>query len=505
MRIAPWRAKQKNEHTLIERGLSTPLLRSEEKGQAIAREIMKTLPRGEKVVFVGASDQEGMALLSASRLLYLSGREVVMGLVSSAPFPPGWKTLSRVFTRRGGRIFSLDTLRGWKRFCATAAGARLLVGTPLTTWEAAVERKTFDEWAMKNFPRLVGIELPLGYPHPLPVYETWSLDFPVEEILDFPLRGLCGEHHTLLSFSEQEETGHLFLSTPEEVAALIRQRPAEGHKGTFGRVLIVGGSRSYPGAVFLAAQGALVSGCGLVTIATEAPLNGQDPQVTYLPLPPGEEIATLETYLQKLHTTTLLIGNGWGNQPEHASWLAFLLTQPYVSRLVIDADGINLLARSSDLVDLLTHQPTLQRKQIVLTPHGGEAVRLLRVTPDQFRARRRELIHHLASQLHATIVQKDATTMIATPEEVWYSCYGNNALAKGGSGDILAGLIAGLLATGYDGRDASLVATFLLGKAAELFHTRYPAEASTPERVWHYLPDAWKHLYTLKHATSRIP
>ncbi|MFN4217151.1 MAG: NAD(P)H-hydrate dehydratase, partial [Brevinematales bacterium] len=276
-------------------------------------------------------------------------------------------------------------------------------------------------------------------------------------------------------------------------------RSPEGHKGTFGRLLIVGGSENFPGAIFLAAAGALRSGCGLVTIASGIPLSWKEPQITYLPLLPQREKETLEAYLQKLHTSTILVGNGWGEDPGHIELLQFLLSQPYAQHIVLDADALNLLSRSPDLFELLEKQKSFQRKNLVLTPHGGEAVRLFRVTPDIFRLKRKALCIEFSRRLSATLVQKNATTLIATPDgEVWYSCYGNNALAKGGSGDILAGLIGGLLASGYDGRDASLVATFLLGKAAELFTENYPAEACTPESLLYFLPEAWKRLYHIQ-------
>lgn len=503
MRVCSFHEKQKRENRLCEKGVSTPFLRSEEKGQAIAREVITTTPPGQKVVFVCSSDLDGMALLSAARIVYASGREVVVGIVSPAGewTPAGWKNHLEIGKKRGIKtIFFLDKTKGWNDFLLASVGGQRIIATFFSHWRARIDRQSFGEWAIRSFPFVIGVELPFGYPEAIPVHQTWCLDVAVEEIMEYPWRGIAGEMKVIPTYgSDTADMGKTFLSTMEEVAGLLHIRSPEGHKGTFGRLLIVGGSENYPGAVFLAGAGALRSGCGLVTIASGTPLPYKDPQITYLPLPPQREKETLETYLQKLHTSTILVGNGWGEDRRHIELLRFLLSQPYASHIVLDADALNLLSRFPELFELLEKQKSLQRKNLVLTPHGGEAVRLLRVTPDIFRTRRKELCVEFSRRLSATLVQKNATTLIATPDgEVWYSCYGNNALAKGGSGDILAGLIGGLLASGYEGRDAALVATFLLGKTAELFTENYPAEACTPESLLSLLPEAWKRLYDIR-------
>lgn len=507
MKICSFEEKQKQQEKLLEKGVSTPFLRSEEKGQSLAREIVSRISKGQKVVFVCCGDLEGMALLSAARLVHAAEREVVIGIVGFSPSfaPMGWKIFIDLLKKRGVKtIFFLDKKREWEAFFSASIGGAMLIATFFSHWKSRMERQSFGEWAVRSFPAVIGIELPLGYPEAVPVQETWCFDFPVEEIMDYPLRGLAGRQKILMTYGiEKDIIGTTSLSTPEDVAGLLRLRQPEGHKGTFGRLLIVGGSEYYPGAVHLAAQGGLHSGCGLVTVATELAMYGRDSQVTYLPLPPQQEREVLEGYLQKLHTSSILIGNGWGDSPHHVELLRFLLLQPYVSHLVLDADALNLVARFPELFEILETQTKLCGKNLVLTPHGGEIVRLLRVTPDVFRLQRKELTLGLAEKVRVTIVQKNATTLIATPTgEVWYSCYGNDALAKGGSGDILAGLVGGLLATGYDGRDAALVATFLLGTAAELFTKKFPAEAATPLRLVEFLPEAWKVLYSFRYSLS---
>lgn len=499
MKILPLSEKLSFEESLFSRGITTPLLRAEEMGQTIGRALLSENKQTTRMVFLISPSIWGNALLAAARLIHASGMHVVLGLLPEKNGnPPAWKSLLRLLRKRNVQdIFSLSSIYQWKRFFAACQGASHCVCAPFLSWNTPLSQHAFGDWVLRTISIIIGIEVPCGWPDDcIPVQKTWCIDFPAAEILDSPIRQFVGERVVLSSFLPKDIFDKIdkpwFLSTQEELRGFLRQRLSDGHKGTFGRTLLIGGSSSYPGALAMAAKAALHSGCGLVTVAIEEPIPFLGHEVTYLSLPEGKELSTLESYLQKLTISSILVGNGWGDNPTHKDWLRFLITQPYVKRIIIDADGLNLLARNQDLFEILLHH----QKMLVLTPHGGEMVRLLRVSPEHFRLHRWQLTYEFAVHINATLIQKDATTLIATPDgELWFSCYGNNALAKGGSGDILAGLIAGLMASGYDGRDASLVAAFLLGKTAEIYTSSHPAESSTPLKLLSLLPEAWKILY----------
>ncbi len=506
MWVCSFEEKTRGEKQLYEKGVTTPFFRAEEKGGSIAREILSLYPQRQRIAIWCSSNEWGMSALVCARMLHAAGKDVVLGIFPEGrDIPRGWRGYLSLLRKQGLKsIFSLEKASRRNRFFEACRGADMLVGFPIFLWGKRKEYTGLLEWVVGSFSLVIGIEVPLGYPHNcIPMHETWCLDFPVEEILDLPYKPWVGKQRILFSFLlpafYENACSHSFVSTLSEVAGLLRQRPLESHKGSFGRLLIIGGSETYPGAVFLAGRAALQSGCGLVTIASEPPLASEDPRITYLPLHQGEALAILEAHLQRLSTSTILVGNGWGDDPSHGEYLRFLLTQPYVKKIVIDADGLNLLARSPLLWDTLKKQQQHQPKEIVLTPHVGEMVRLLRVAADDFRRERKTHTLRLSQELQAVIVQKDATTLIATPEgELWYSSYGNTALSKGGSGDILAGLIGGLMAAGYTSRDATLVGCFLLGRSAELWIEHYPPESATPFEILSCIPQAWKELYEMR-------
>ncbi|URA11064.1 NAD(P)H-hydrate dehydratase [Thermospira aquatica] len=512
MWICSFEEKIRREKQLWEKGVTTPFFRAEEKGGSIAREILSVSSSKGKIVLWCTPDLWNMSALVCARLLNAAGKEIVLGVFpNNGDIPREWRSSLRLLRKQGIKdIFFLDKASLRKRFVEACKGAEMLVGFFVGGWNKRKEYTSLLEWALRCFPLLIGIEVPLGYPESvIPTHEVWSLDFFVEDILDLPYRPWVEKRKLLSSFLlssfYEEACAHSFVSTPSEVAFLVKQRPLEGHKGSFGRLLVIGGSEVYPGAMILAGRAALQSGCGLVTVSSDTRLAIDEPQLTYLPFTQDRALSILEAYLQRLSTSAILVGNGWGDDPSHGELLRFLLTQPYVKRLIIDADGLNLLARSPLLWDTLKKQQQQQPKEIILTPHVGEMVRLLRISSDDFRQKRKMYTLQLAQELQAVIVQKDATTLIVTPDgEVWYSLYGNTALSKGGSGDILAGLIGGLVASGYTTKDAALVGCFLLGRAAELWTQTYPPESATPSGILSFIAEAWKELYERKKLVQNL-
>ncbi|MFN4216436.1 MAG: hypothetical protein ACK4HQ_03430, partial [Brevinematales bacterium] len=167
MRVYSFAEKQREEAKLCEKGVNTHFLRSEEKGQAIARQLIEKTISGEKVVFVCSSDSDGMALLSAARIVYASGRDVVVGIVSpvGAWTPSGWKEHVEILKKRGIKtIFFLDKPRGWNAFLNASLGGQKIIATVFSCWKARVDCQFFGEWVIRSFPFVIGVDLPFGYP-----------------------------------------------------------------------------------------------------------------------------------------------------------------------------------------------------------------------------------------------------------------------------------------------------------------------------------------------------
>ncbi|MBA3469355.1 MAG: NAD(P)H-hydrate dehydratase [Herpetosiphonaceae bacterium] len=342
--------------------------------------------------------------------------------------------------------------------------------------------------------------------------------------------------------SEMEELMSTTELNLETLRALVPARPAESHKDTFGRVMVVAGSYFYPGAAWLAAAAATRSGAGVVTLAcprsiyagTLAALH----EATYLPLPENEAGALSEhaarLVLEKLEKyRALLVGPGLGSEDSTGEFLRSLLSLGTAKRkvrvgfmptgahdddaprrktsvgfgmpsgkaaeepkdtelhavppLVLDADGLNLLAKIDGWAEKLREHPT------ILTPHHGEMARLLGV--EKISEDHVQVAADAAAQWGVVVVLKGAHTIIAAPEgNVAIHGVANPALATAGSGDVLAGLLAGLLAQGLAPFDAARLAVGVHGLAGMLLRDELGARGVVAGDLLARLPLAWKTL-----------
>ena len=252
-------------------------------------------------------------------------------------------------------------------------------------------------------------------------------------------------------------------------------RSGSGHKGTFGTALIAAGSEHYWGAPLLAAQGAYRVGAGLVALAVpeviRATVAGQMPEATYPPVAATRVLgADSARYLQELSSSTrgMLIGPGIGPAAE---FIQTLLVghedapgqQNSLPALVIDADGLNELSK---LPEWWRRVPA----GAILTPHPGEMARLMGVKLSDLKtADRVELAREHACAWGHIVLLKGAYTVVADPDgHCTILPFANPLLAVGGSGDVLGGIIVGLLAQGLKPYDAAVLGGYLHGAAGEL-------------------------------------
>src|SRR5437773_2544003 len=253
---------------------------------------------------------------------------------------------------------------------------------------------------------------------------------------------------------ESDPSLRLNLTTREELRWLAAPRPPESHKGDFGHVLILAGSVGKTGAAAVAAKAALRAGAGLVTVATA---KSAQPVVAALgmeymtePLPETEagtiSLRSLESgKLDKLAEgkTVLTVGPGIGQVPETAEWVRIVVNK-FDLPLVLDADGLNALG---GCVQTLRPGKESRRSHTILTPHPGEMARLVGKTTADIQARRVGAAREFAERHGHVLVLKGFRTLIAAPNgQVWVNPTGNPGMATGGTGDVLTGIIAGLLA-----------------------------------------------------------
>ncbi|HYG62528.1 MAG TPA: NAD(P)H-hydrate dehydratase [Thermoanaerobaculia bacterium] len=294
-----------------------------------------------------------------------------------------------------------------------------------------------------------------------------------------------------------EEGGPVHLLTAEELAGLVPGREAATHKGDYGHALIVAGSPGKAGAAILACRSAVRVGTGLVTAAVPEPILdvvdlGSIESMT-LPLPAGPagqmaEEAAAAVLAAAEGKDALAMGPGLGNDPEGAAPAVRRIAAQCPLPLVLDADGLNAFAgRAAELAG--RPGPT------VLTPHPGEMGRLLGIATAEVQADRIAAARRAAAATGAIAVLKGHLTLVAAPDgEVWVNPTGNPGMASGGTGDVLTGLIAGLLAQGLDPLDAARLGVYLHGLAGDAAAARRGEPALAAGDLIDALPEAFARL-----------
>jgi len=267
------------------------------------------------------------------------------------------------------------------------------------------------------------------------------------------------------------------LITDDWARSVLPKRPLGAHKGSFGRVLVVAGSINYIGAAYLACSGAIRVGAGLVTLATAASLQpilaSKLTEVTYLPLPestPGfiSPQAARLIHRELSNYDVLLLGCGLGQSQSTIRFIRATLfrLKPAPPPLVLDADALNTLAKTPNWWQQLADDA-------ILTPHPSEMARLARVPVDEVQSDRVGMANKVAQEWHKTIVLKGAYTVIVTPDgRSSVSPVANPGLASAGTGDVLTGVIAGLVAQGLTLFEAAACGVYLHGEAGEMVRDR---------------------------------
>lgn len=234
-------------------------------------------------------------------------------------------------------------------------------------------------------------------------------------------------------------------------------RQLDAHKGTNGSVAIIGGDTSMVGAVVLSSRAALLSGAGRVYAAI---LSSQAPVVD---MHHPEIMMRSVSNLSKVSPLNcVVIGPGLGTSDQALSILEFYLEQNM--SLLIDADALKLIAIHSHLSELINNRTA----ETVITPHPGEAARLLKTSVMDIQKNRKKSALKLARLLHATCVLKGANSICAHHDAQWFiNTSGNPGLASGGTGDVLSGIIGSLIAQGLNVLEATKLGVYVHGAAAD--------------------------------------
>ncbi len=268
------------------------------------------------------------------------------------------------------------------------------------------------------------------------------------------------------------------IVTNEMVFAALPPRSPESHKGSYGRVLAVCGCAAYRGAAALCVLGALRAGAGIVTLAAPetviAGIAARILEATFLPLP--EDAAAAQTLLTDAARRATVCLGGCGRAPDEAAAREMrLLLHHAAGTVVLDAGGLCSLAGEPDTLRAAAGR-------LIVTPHPGEMARLAGCSIGQVLRAPADVAFGMAKRLGAVVVLKGHRTIVATPAgRLYENRTGNAGLARGGSGDVLAGIIAGLAAQGLAPVQAAVCGVYLHGLAADRCAARLSMQGMLPE------------------------
>ncbi|HXF86154.1 MAG TPA: NAD(P)H-hydrate dehydratase [Anaerolineales bacterium] len=479
-------------------------------GQGLARIILE--------MFLGEEHPEAVGLVGPGN----NGGDTLVAL--TALLKKGWKArailvkrkkdeLLKAFTDAGGEIISLPKENTLQDLSSLLASADVLLDGILGTGIKLPLKKEVAEIlsqigdileSIDSPPFVIAVDCPSGVDCDTgeTAEETLHADMTItmaavkQGLLKFPAFEYVGELQVVdiglppdLPSLKEIKTE---VAEKDMVAALLPERPLASHKGTFGTALIVAGSVNYTGAVILAGEAAYRSGVGLVTLAVPSPLHdvlaGHLPEATWILLP--HELGVIardasEVLAKNLErATALLIGPGFGLEETTREFIEYLLTGKAIPKkttprigfvhetsepieeknihlppIVFDADGLKLLAKIPNWHKLLP-------APAILTPHPGEMAVLTGLSKEAIQEDRQTLASQYAREWGHVVVLKGAFTVVASPDgRLTVIPVATPALARAGTGDVLAGLIVGLRAQGLDAFDAAVAGAWIHAQA----------------------------------------
>ncbi|MCJ7723533.1 MAG: NAD(P)H-hydrate dehydratase [Anaerolineales bacterium] len=413
----------------------------------------------------------------------------------------------------GGEIIQVEEDKGFEMLSAFLGTATVVLdgvlGTgirlPLKGEIGSVLKAAKEEITKLEFPPyIVAVDCPSGVDSDtgeaaeecIPADLTVTMAAVKQGLLRFPAFSLIGDLQVVDIGIDNRIKGwdkiKHEVSDETTIRLILPQRPRDAHKGTFGTALVTAGSVNYTGAAFLAGKAAYRVGAGLVTLAIPDPLHqvlaGQLPEATWVLLP--HELGVISENAAEVlrknlkQATALLIGPGFGMEDTTLEFILKLLkTKSDLKKgsarigfvqngkaqteekavplppLVIDADGLKLLAKIPDW-------PTCLPPFTILTPHPGEMSDLTKLTKDAIQSDRQLIASKFAQQWGHIVVLKGAFTVVAAPNgQTTTIPFASAALARAGTGDVLAGIIVGLLAQGVKAYEAAIAGAWIHAKA----------------------------------------
>jgi hydroxyethylthiazole kinase-like uncharacterized protein yjeF len=471
-------------------GLTTEIL-MENAGRAVAEETKKIVGSvaGKRILVIVGPGNNGGDGLVAGRHLADSGAEVNIYLC----FKRQESDKNLLATQRRGLISGqVDEDSDFTRFNSLLVSSEVVIDSVFGTGKSRALEGVYKEVmtrviaAKDKAPELLviavdipsGLDADSGAVDPSCPYAdaTITLGYPKPGLYNFPGaeragRVIIADIGLPPSIGDDIPTE---LIKEDWVKSILPPRDPGANKGSFGKVLVVAGSINYIGAAYLACMGAARVGAGLVTLSTASSLQPvlatKMTETTYVPLPQAETgiiASKAASVVKKLLPgyQVLLLGCGLGQKASVCQFVKSLLLGPGKGELpamVLDADALNILAGVPDWWQKLN-------QDVILTPHPGEMARLAGVEVSQVQSWRLDIVRKMAAEWQKVVILKGAYTIVAASDgRARISESANPGLASAGTGDVLSGVIAGLLAQGLPPFDAAACGVFLHAQAGEM-------------------------------------
>jgi ADP-dependent NAD(P)H-hydrate dehydratase / NAD(P)H-hydrate epimerase len=477
-----------------EYGISAEIL-MENAGRAATSEIFKEYPNAGKdseiLVFAGKGNNAGDAFVVARRLLCLSRRVRVFHLVHPERYQGATLKNFEILKKMKAKMMQLESVQDLEQFFDKSNASFVAIDGILGTGlKGDLEGIFYDvvELLNKRVDTIIALDIPTGVNGDTGRIQGTSIFAAMTISFGFPKMGHflppgASRRGKLVNVDislppKFRGEGDTFLFMKAQMSALLKDRDKYGHKNSFGHTLLVGGSPGRLGAINMAAQACHKMGTGLVTVATWEdcikPLMGRLADET-MAVPIALEGPQADQYRRFLPSySSVVVGPGLGTRPEGKSVMTELLTS-YPGPLVIDADALNLIAeyRLHDLI-VKRQAPT------ILTPHPGEMSRLLGVDKKEITENPLASIKQAVELTHATVLLKGAATLINSPDgQIFLNHYPNDGMATAGSGDVLAGMIGGLVGQKMNAFEATQLGVYLHSLAGELAANQFGHRSMT--------------------------
>lgn len=494
-----------------------PAILMENAGRSASQVILERYPHAgrdtEILVFAGKGNNAGDAFVVARRLMSLERRVRVFHLETAAGYKGATLKNFEILQKLKARLTYVDSPSDLEAFFNSSAGPFTIVdgilGTGLKGNLDGIFHDVVEMVNSVNASEVIALDIPTGVSGDTGMVQGTSIHANLTVSFGFPKLGHflppgAGRRGDLVNVdislpARFRREGDKFLLLRNPMHELLRQRDRYGHKNSFGHTLLVGGSPGRLGAICMASRAAHKMGTGLVTVAT-----WDDSIDTLLIKLPDETMAVpirtegqeADNYRKAIASSTyssLVIGPGLGLRPEGRMLLEDGL-KLYPGPVVLDADALNLIA-DHKLHSLIQSR----RAPTVLTPHPGEMARLLGASKDEVVNDPIRAIREAVKLTHGIVVLKGAATLVGSTEDVLYlNHYPNDGMATAGSGDVLAGMIGGLLGQKVEAFQGTLLGIYLHSLAGDIAARTFGHRSMTAPDIIESISHAFKEIKTLE-------